>query len=143
MSMINWAELQLAIMSVLWQKGEATVHEVIADLSSEKPPAYTTVLTVLTNLSKQGMVSHEARPGTRMFAYRACVSQAEIQTGITNELIDRLYDCHPASLIIQLLQSHTFEEAALQEIAQQLQSHMNSSSPNPKDANALSLPQPD
>lgn len=117
MSMINWAELQLAIMNVLWRRGEATVHEVIADLSAEKPPAYTTVLTVLTTLTKQGMVSHEGRPGTRMFAYRASVSREEIQTGITNELIDRLYDGSPASLIAQLLQSHAFEEATLREIA--------------------------
>lgn len=118
MSMINWAELQLAIMNVLWQRGESTVHEVIADLSGEKPPAYTTVLTVLTNLAKQGMVTHEGRPGTRMFAYRASVSREEIQTGITNELIDRLFDGSPALLVMQLLQSHTLEETSLQDIAQ-------------------------
>ncbi len=120
MSMINWAELQLAIMNVLWQRGEATVHEVIADLSGEKTPAYITVLTVLTNLTKQGMVSHEARAGTRMFAYRANVTREDIQAGITNELIERLYNGSPTSLITQLLQSHVFEEATLRELVNQI-----------------------
>ncbi len=120
MSMINWAELQLAIMNVLWQRGEATVHEVIADLTGERTPAYTTVLTVLTNLTKQGMVTHEARPGKRMFAYRAGVSREEIQAGITNELIERLYEGQPELLVMQLLQTHFFEENTLKEITKLL-----------------------
>lgn len=116
MSMINWAELQLAIMSVLWQQEEATVHEVIAGLSGDRAPAYTTVLTVLTNLTKQGMVTHQARPGTRMFAYRAAVSREDIQAGITDELIERLYEGQPLLLVKQLLQTHTFDETARKEI---------------------------
>lgn len=120
MSMINWAELQLAIMNVLWQRGEVTVHEVIADLTGERTPAYTTILTVLTNLTKQGMVTHEARPGKRMFAYRASVSREEIQAGITNELIERLYEGQPELLVMQLLQTHSFEENTLKEITKLL-----------------------
>ncbi|MBI2842996.1 MAG: BlaI/MecI/CopY family transcriptional regulator [Armatimonadetes bacterium] len=42
------AEFQ--IMEVLWQKGEATVKEVHAELSKRKQVAYNTVGTVLTRL---------------------------------------------------------------------------------------------
>ena len=43
MSLISWAELQLSVMGVLWENEHATVHEIIAALSGERVPAYTTI----------------------------------------------------------------------------------------------------
>ncbi|MBI2841817.1 MAG: BlaI/MecI/CopY family transcriptional regulator [Armatimonadetes bacterium] len=48
------AEFQ--IMEVLWQKGEATVKEVHAELSKRKQVAYNTIGTVLTRLRQKGVV---------------------------------------------------------------------------------------
>lgn len=118
MSMISWAELQLSIMDVLWNQESATVHELIMALSDERPPAYTTVLTVLTNLVKQGFVGHDPKPGTRMYAYYALVSQEEIRIHLAEEMMARLFDDSAAVMVRLLLRTQAFTPKELKEIAQ-------------------------
>jgi predicted transcriptional regulator len=120
MSMISWAELQLAVMGVLWQNEHATVHEIIAALSGERAPAYTTILTVLTNLVKQGFVAHEPRSATRMFQYRALVTQRDLRADIVEDMIARLFDGSPVLLIKLLLETQHLAEQELVELRQTL-----------------------
>ena len=120
MSMINWADLQLSIMNVLWEQETATVHEVIEAISGEKTPAYTTVLTVLTTLVKQGYVEHEPRPGTRMFQYRATMSRQEMREGLVGELLERLFAGSPVVLVRLLLETYSYTESDLEEMTQEL-----------------------
>ncbi len=117
MSMITWAELQLAVMNVLWQHEPATVHDVIAALSADRTPAYTTVLTVLTNLVKQGYVENEMKPGTRMFQYRTLVSQQQIRAVLAGEMIDRLFEGSPAEMIRLVLTTQHLSPEELTRIA--------------------------
>jgi predicted transcriptional regulator len=51
-------EAELRIMNVLWQKGSATVHEVMNGLPAEPVLAYNTVLTVIRILEKKGYLKH-------------------------------------------------------------------------------------
>ncbi len=124
MSMISWAELQLSIMDVLWNQESATVHELIMALSDERPPAYTTVLTVLTNLVKQGFVGHDLKPGTRMYAYYALVTQEEIRTHLAEEMMARLFDDSAAIMVKLLLKTQTFSPKQLKEIAQMVRDNI-------------------
>ena len=118
MSMISWAEMQLSIMEVLWSHESATVHEIITALAEERAPAYTTILTVLTNLVKQGFVGNAPKLGTRMFAYRALVSQDEVRVHLAQEMIARLFDDSPGAMVKLLLQTQTFTDKELKDIAQ-------------------------
>ena len=60
---------ELAVMSILWRMGGATVAEVKDAL--EEPLAYTSVLSALQTLEEKGYVSHEAEG--RAYRYRALV----------------------------------------------------------------------
>ena len=44
-------ELEAAIMDILWARGQATVREVLDELSSTRSLAYTTVLTIMSRLA--------------------------------------------------------------------------------------------
>jgi len=61
---------ELAVMSVLWRTGGATVAEVREAL--EESLAYTTVLSALQTLEEKGYVTHEAEG--RAYRYRALVA---------------------------------------------------------------------
>ena len=54
-------ELQIAVMRVLWEKGEATVAEIWEALRPERGLAQTTVATLLCRLEKRGVVAHTSR----------------------------------------------------------------------------------
>ena len=60
---------ELAVMSILWRMGGATVAEVKDAL--EEPLAYTSVLSALQTLEEKGYVTHEAEG--RAYRYRALV----------------------------------------------------------------------
>lgn len=67
-------ELETAVMDQLWDDAApATVREMVERLRPARSLAYTTVLTVLDNLHRKGLVSRD-KPG-RAFVYRATSSR--------------------------------------------------------------------
>ena len=95
------AELQYAIMRVLWDRGEATVAEVQEALADEKNRALTTIATMLTKMEKKGVVAH--RNEGRQFVYRPRVSRSEVHRSMVGELTDRLFSGDFAALVSHLL----------------------------------------
>ncbi len=109
-------ELQLAVLNVLWTQQQASVHEVINALTQERKLAYTTILTVLRNLEKKGLVMHEVVPGTRMHLFRPMVSAHDAKGDIMQDVLTRLFAGSPALLIKYLLQTEGFSSKELQDI---------------------------
>ena len=68
-------DLQLAIMRVLWERGEAAASEVHKALLEERGLAVTTVKTMLRKLEEYGCVDHRANG--RQFIYRPCVAEID------------------------------------------------------------------
>ena len=54
---VSLSELQLSLMRVLWQRGEASTAEVAEALRGERDLAHTTVATLLTRLEKRGLLA--------------------------------------------------------------------------------------
>jgi predicted transcriptional regulator len=94
-------ELQLAVMRVLWARGEATVVEVQEALREERPLAMTTVATLLSRLEKRGVVAY--RTEGRQYVYRALVTEEEVRGSMLAEVTERLFHGDVASLVSQLL----------------------------------------
>ena len=65
--------LEIAVMEVLWDRGESNVHEVVEHLA--RPLAYTTVMTTLDRLFKKGLLVR--RKSYRAFHYSPCWTRDE------------------------------------------------------------------
>ena len=110
-------ELQLAVLNVLWSRGQAMpVREVLNALPGDRRPAYTTILTVLRNLERRGLVAHEQPDGLRMFLYRPLISSHDTRGDILQDVLKRLFAGSPALLIKHLLQTEGFTLVELHEI---------------------------
>jgi predicted transcriptional regulator len=57
--------LEIAVLEILWNRGECNVHDVVPLLS--RPLAYTTVMTTLDRLYKKGLLNR--RKSERAFFY--------------------------------------------------------------------------
>lgn len=57
--------LEIAVMEILWERGESNVHDVVEKLG--RPLAYTTVMTTLDRLYKKGLLSRHK--SERAFLY--------------------------------------------------------------------------
>jgi len=94
-------ELQLAILRVLWDRGEATVQDIWEALHAERGLAQTTVATMLTRLERRGVVTRRAE--SRQYRYRAAVTEPEVQHTMVGELTERLFDGDVTALVQHLL----------------------------------------
>ena len=95
------ADLQYAIMRVLWKEGEASVARVHETLGPDRRRALTTIATMLAKMEKKGVVAHRA--AGRQFVYRARVSEAAVRRSMVGELKRRLFRGDAAALVSHLL----------------------------------------
>ena len=94
-------ELQLTILRVIWDKGEATVQDIWEALHAERGLAQTTVATMLSRLERRGVVTRRAQ--SRQYRYRAAVTEHEVQHSMVGELTERLFDGDVTALVQHLL----------------------------------------
>jgi BlaI family transcriptional regulator, penicillinase repressor len=107
-------ELQLAILQVLWDRGEATTQQIHHVLEADRGLALTTVATLLSRLEKRGALSH--RKEGRQYVYRPLVTRCEVRRSKVRELTENLFDGDSAALIHHLVRSGETESADLERI---------------------------
>ena len=95
------AELQLAIMQVLWERGEATVSEVREALQVSRPLAYTTIGTMLSKMEANGQVAH--RSDGRINIYRPLLERDDVSRSMLTDLTERLFQGDVTHLMCTLL----------------------------------------
>jgi predicted transcriptional regulator len=93
-------DLQLAIVRVLWERGEATVAEV-HDALRDRQLALTTIATMLRKLEDKGTVRH--REQGRQFVYSAVIAADDVQAHMVGDLVERLFDGDPLQLLSHLV----------------------------------------
>jgi predicted transcriptional regulator len=96
-------ELQLAILHVLWERGEATSREVREALLPSRSLALTTVATLLSRLERKGVLDHR-RQG-RAHVFRPTVTQSDVRRNMVRELAQNLFEGKPSQLVSHLLLS--------------------------------------
>lgn len=104
-------DLQLQIMRILWERGEATVAQVREGLSGGEL-AYTTVATMLRKMEGRGLVAHRAEG--RSFIYRPKVKADDVSHSMANHLVDRLFEGSLLDAVNHLL---TTREVSRDELA--------------------------
>lgn len=93
--------LQLALLRILWERGEVTVTEMWDALHAERGLAQTTLATMLSRLEKRGVVTH--RTQARQFVYRALVTEQQVKHSMVSELTGRLFEGDVSALVSHLL----------------------------------------
>ncbi len=96
-------ELQLTILQVLWERGEATTQQIHHALEVDRALALTTVATLLSRLERRGAVDH--RKSGRQYVYRPLVSRGEVRHSKVRELTETLFEGDPAALVHHLVRS--------------------------------------
>ena len=94
-------ELQLAILRLLWDRGEATVAELWEALHEQRGLAQTTVATLVARLQRRGIVKRRSRD--RQYVYRATISESDVQHSMVSELTERLFAGDAAALVNHLI----------------------------------------
>lgn len=122
MSEHGLTELQLEIMGVLWERGEATAIEVREALRPGRELAQTTVSTLLSRLERRSLVTH--RTEGRQYVYRAQVEEARVRRSVVSEfseMTDRLFAGDLAAMVTQLLDESDVDAADLARVREMIE----------------------
>lgn len=114
-------DLQLQIMKVLWNRGEASVADIQKALPGGEELAYTTVATMLRKMETRELVSH--RPDGRTFIYRPVVAQDHISRSMADHVLDRLFGGSVEALVSNLLTSREISRDELDRLDKLIAQH--------------------
>ena len=105
---------ELAIMKVIWGRGQATVRDVYEDLKSRRTIAYTSVQTMMNILETKGHLKKQ--PGDRAQTYVPVRPQQTVVRSMVREFVDRVFDGSARPLLVHLLKEKGLTTAERKEL---------------------------
>lgn len=106
---VTLTEVEQRLMEVLWERGNATVSEVLEALPSKVRVAFNTVQTTMRILEQKGYLRHETEG--RAFRYFPTIGRDEASTSAVRHILRRFFDGRPASLALSLLENESLDPA--------------------------------
>ncbi len=113
-------EAELRLMDVLWQKGQATVQEVLTGLPDRPPLAYNSVLTIIRILEQKGYVRH-VKQG-RAHVYEPVVERQEATRSEIRRLVKRFFQDSHELLVLNIIEDETLDAEELKRLREMLES---------------------
>lgn len=107
-------EGELELLSILWERGSATVRELFEAVNTKREVVYTGVLKQLQIMTEKGLVERDERE--RAHVYRSAVSQADTETRFLRELSERFFSGSAAQLALRALEMEQASDAELDAI---------------------------
>lgn len=105
-------EAELRLMEVLWQKGSATVQQVLDALPPKPALAYNSVLTTIRILENKGYVEH-LKDG-RAHVYMPTVERQEATRSEIRHLVNRFFKNSHEMLVLNILEDLGSEARGLE-----------------------------
>lgn len=121
---IHFPPRELAVMSVLWKLGSATVTEVRDAL--DDPLAYTTVLSALQTLADKGFVRHKAEG--RAYRYFPTVEAARAGDSALARIRDAIFQGSAERMFAHLVNDEKLGRAELQRMRKLLAARLREAS---------------
>ena len=118
-SLDDLGDLQKVVMEAAWDLGEATVQQVRDAIGGARPPAYTTVLSVMQKLEKAGWLTH--RSEGRSYLYRPSRSREEAGATSLRGFIDRVFRGDRLLLFQRLLEDEGISEEDLKALGKMIE----------------------
>ena len=114
-------DAELRMMQVLWDRGRATVGEVVDALGGPRRPAYNTVLTILRILERKGYVTHDK--AGRAHVYIPLIDRTQARRSALSSLLTRFFDDSPELLVLNLLEHGAVDRGELDRVRALLREH--------------------
>jgi BlaI family transcriptional regulator, penicillinase repressor len=113
-------EAELRIMNVLWEKGSATVHEVLQALSTRPSLAYNSVLTTIRILETKGYVKH--LKDKRAHVYMPKIDRKDATRSEVRHLVTRFFGNSHEQLVLNILEESSIDADELARVRKMLES---------------------
>ncbi len=118
MTATQLGRVQLLIMQVLWDKGQATAREITDTISQREAIAHSTVQTLLRGLEEKKAVAHQAEG--RTFVFFPLVKEQQFKDTATRDLVERVFAGDAANLMAHLLSDKKVSRKEIDQIREMI-----------------------
>jgi len=94
-------EVELELMTIIWNLKKITVKEVVTHLSNDRRLAYTTVATVMKVLEQKGFLVCQKESHAHVFI--PCVSKEAYENKCIEHMVENVFDGEPVALLQRLI----------------------------------------
>jgi predicted transcriptional regulator len=112
----NLTESEQRLMEVIWQRGSASVADVVEGLPKSLELAYNTVLTTLRILEDKGYLRHTTAKASRAFIYSPVVSRQQASRRAVRHLLGRFFGNSAGALVLNLIEDDKLTGAELRRV---------------------------
>jgi predicted transcriptional regulator len=105
---------EMRLLQILWDKGEATVEDVVNAHPEKKRPNYKTTQTLLRIMEQKGFITHEAQG--RVFVFRPLISRKTVDHGFVQALLSQNFSGSASGLLVNLLEASPVDQKELDEL---------------------------
>jgi predicted transcriptional regulator len=109
---------QFRALEVLWERGPLTVRQLMERLPRGERQPYTTVLGLLQNMEKAGLVTHEEEGLT--YRYVPAVSRQEATGTLLRDFLARFFGGSAQALVLGLVDTQELSPDELRDIEARL-----------------------
>lgn len=114
MKTVKPSDLEMQILSVLWDRGGSTAREVLEDMPDGKKRAYTSILSVMQVMEKKGLLKHTNRGVAHV--YSPAVSKRKIIQPFMRKVINEVFGGKPSAMMQALLTDTAVSNTELTQI---------------------------
>ncbi|GMU23487.1 MAG: BlaI family transcriptional regulator [Phycisphaerae bacterium] len=107
-------ELELEILKILWRDGPASVRQVRDALVGFRDLAYTSVMTVMTIMTKKGYLRRSKVEGG--YVYRSRISEQVTTRRMLRDLVERVFGGSASAVMLNLLKTQDLDANELKRI---------------------------
>ena len=105
---------ELELLTILWDRGQATVRDLFDAVNAQRPVVYTGVLKQLQIMTEKGLVLRDERD--RAHIYSPAIAREDTQRQFVRELSDRFFAGSAAQLALHALEMEAATDEELDEI---------------------------
>lgn len=119
MKTVKPSDLEMQILSVLWDRGASTAREMLEAMPDGKKRAYTSILSVMQVMEKKGLLKHRNRGVAHV--YSPAVSKRKIIQAFMRKVLKEVFAGRPSAMMQALLTETAVSDRELAQIHKLLQ----------------------
>lgn len=117
-SLTPLGETEMEVLNHVWELGEASVAEVREKILENRKVAYTTVMTVMKNLSDKKYLKY--RKEGLSYIYSAAIQPEDVRYNLVDRLVDKVFHGSPKDLVQALVENEKISDKERKEIKEMI-----------------------
>ena len=107
-------KVELEILSIVWEMGEASSKDVYEEIRKRRETAYTTIMTMMGILKDKGFL--ESYKKGRAYIYKALKKPSHVKQSLLKDTLNRVFKGSRIALVQNLLSDENISDSEIDEL---------------------------